>query len=888
MHTSGLKKIYYLSSTHWDREWYRSFQGFRYRLVKVVDKVIDVLETDPQFKSFILDGQTVVLDDYTKIEPEKLERLTSLLTKDRIIAGPWYVMPDEFLVSGESLVRNLIIGHRLARRYGAKEPMKYGYLCDVFGHIAQMPQILNGFGIYGALVGRGTNVHTTDSHFLWQSPDGSCCTTFKVPEECGYGTFWLDVWAPYAADSDEEGLVERACRYIDREAERSELPFVVLMDGMDHSDIHEKAPWLARRLEEIYHCPVVFESLDKIPEDLSTYITRLPVKEGELNETAKRCVEHNMLITYTLSSRYDLKKANDHCQTLLEKWAMPCAVLSAWNGTVLRKAFLDEAYRQLIKCHAHDSICGCSIDRVHRDMHYRFRQSEAIAEELIGETVLHLSDLSRVDGASEEYVLSILNPLAFQRKEVIKAEIWFLPGYSHRYCEQAQAEYRNAFRLLDRFGREVSYAILEIQKGKYVEMPGQGKVLRDCYTIAFSAELEACGETEYRIVPSDKPVRCLEGLATGFYSAENNSVSLEISERGTVTLTDKLSGKVYQDLLGYVDDADIGDGWFYGKPVNDRVISSRGFPASVELLYDHRDICAFQIISYLRLPEGIVRDPDHWIRKEEWKELKIRSVITFYKESRYIDVASWVDNSVKDHRLRLLLPTGLHGGAYQAGQAFTFVERKTGIDPLTADWKECEKYEKACDGILLKRDVAGDGLAFLSEGGLHECAALNDGTLAITLFRSFSATVSTNGEPDGELQGMLAFRYRIQLLSREDTLADLVRSADALRAGVRFTSFPANPGSALRTAVPFLTLKSRNTAVSVIKPPEDGEPNCAIIRLVNYSNQVSRAELSCAETLTCVFETDLLEQNQAALPVSSPLYLELPPWKIKTLRMIWK
>ena len=105
--------IFYFSSTHWDREWYQDFQSYRYRLVKLVDKLLDLFDKDPEYKTFHFDGQTVVLEDYSEIRPECKERLKTLISEGKILVGPWYVMPDEFLVSGESLIRNLMQGHAL-------------------------------------------------------------------------------------------------------------------------------------------------------------------------------------------------------------------------------------------------------------------------------------------------------------------------------------------------------------------------------------------------------------------------------------------------------------------------------------------------------------------------------------------------------------------------------------------------------------------------------------------------------------------------------------------------------------------------------------------------------------------------------------------------------
>ncbi|MGI5960118.1 MAG: glycosyl hydrolase-related protein [Massiliimalia sp.] len=892
MKNQPLQKIYYLASTHWDREWYRPFQGFRYRLVKVTKEILDTLDQMPEFETFVFDGQTVVLEDFTQIEPKRADQLKRLISSNRLKVGPWYVMPDEFLVSGESLVRNLMMGHRLAKDYGADQPMKYGYLCDVFGHVAQMPQILNQFGIQGALVGRGTNLHTTPAHFLWEAPDGSQCITFKVPEECGYGTFWFDVWYPYSQDQDDQALVQRACEYITREQARSDLPFVLLMDGMDHERIHPKAPWLAKQLEKQYGCPVVFRSPEEMAAELSQCQSEMPVKRGELNETDRRCVEHNMLITYTLSSRYDLKKENDQCQSLLEHWIEPIYAAAKLSGFPFPDGYKQQMYRYLISCHAHDSICGCSIDGVHQDMHYRFRQVKSIGQELIWDAVQQFRGGVCPDETSEEYQLRIMNPLPFERREVIQAKIDFQPGYRHTYCEQAKAEWKNAFRLLDEAGNEISYVITDLHKNQFVNVPGESyRQQRDGYTIAFSAVLPPCKTAQYRVVPCDRPVRCLRHLSQGIGQAESETMRLWIASNGSVTLTDKLTGRVYENLLTYVDDADIGDGWFYGKPIGDRAVSSQGFPSSIELLYDHQDVCCFQIVTWMRLPVSSNHCSDHWGRSQQTEELPIASKITFYREKRYVDVTVSVDNHIQDHRLKVMLPTGIPGGTYQADQAFCFVTRKTGIDDSTHDWKECEKYEKSFEHIVLKRDENQNGIAFLSSYGLHECAALDDpqGTLAVTLFRCFDTTFLTNGEPDGQLQGKLEFSYRIQLLSAEDSLADLQRSAEALRAGIVCDSMPVAPGTPFASWDSLLVHTGKDTAVSMIKLPEAEEEDALIVRVVNYSEHSAPARLEFCRPIEQAWEVTLEEQALTQIPFEgNGLITQLRPWQIKTVKVTLK
>src|SRR5215470_15429825 len=165
--------------THWDREWYQPFQEFRGRLVRLMDRLIDVLEQDPAFTHFHLDGQTIVLEDYLEVRPRRRNALRQLIRARRIGIGPWYVLPDEFLVSGESLIRNLQIGHRLAAEFGA--PAKIGYLPDEFGHTAQMPQILAGFGIDCAVVWRGVGSDVTETLFTWEGLDGTQVLTVYLP-----------------------------------------------------------------------------------------------------------------------------------------------------------------------------------------------------------------------------------------------------------------------------------------------------------------------------------------------------------------------------------------------------------------------------------------------------------------------------------------------------------------------------------------------------------------------------------------------------------------------------------------------------------------------------------------------------------------------------------
>ena len=186
-----MKKIYIVSHTHWDREWYRPYGYFRSKLVYVLDKVLSLLERDEDYKHFLLDGQAIPLEDYLEIKPENRERLADLIASGRLSAGPWYIQPDELAPDGESFIRNLMLGIQITRQFG--EPMRVGYLPDSFGHSGQMPHILKGFGIQSAVVMRGVpeqDIHS--SEFMWEGDNGDALLTVYLPHGYSNAMFMPD------------------------------------------------------------------------------------------------------------------------------------------------------------------------------------------------------------------------------------------------------------------------------------------------------------------------------------------------------------------------------------------------------------------------------------------------------------------------------------------------------------------------------------------------------------------------------------------------------------------------------------------------------------------------------------------------------------------------
>jgi alpha-mannosidase len=893
------EKIFYFAGTHWDREWFKTFQTFRFRLVETMNEICDVLERDPDFRTFHLDGQTSIVEDFLAIEPGMRDRMMQLLKDNRLKAGPWYTMPDEFLPSGESLIYNLLFGKRIAEELGV-ETFKCGFLCDIFGHIAQMPQILNGFGIRSALVGRGTNDHTCPSHFLWQSPDNSSCYTFKVPEAVGYGTFWYDVLADYVtgADPSFKHLLERSCAYIKAELKRSELPYVVLMDNMDHEKIHPVVPVLCSELEKIYGCPVVIDELTALTEALIPHTSQLSVKKGELIETAKAVVIHNMLITNTLSSRYDLKKSNDQCQILLEKWANPITAASLIFGQEVQKSYIDTAYGYLLKNHAHDSICGCSIDEVNQDMTYRFRQTSDIARTSTEYGLSSLLGLTKKVSAPAPNIINetdgtmriaLFNPLPFPRHEVVSFDIPFDQDYAATYTDPSSLEKLNAFKLIDSCGNEVPYNLNRITTNAfYSEYKGYYPIPANMYNLSVEAKLPAFGYQEYKLVPQKKPVRYLAETASNEWSAENEFIALTIHENGTLTLKDKKTNVEYKNLLSFLDDGEAGDGWFHRKPQNDRTFISRGSRTVIEKKTDGPCACVFGVTTVMEVPESLCFTQNGINRNSPLKELRIHTEITFTKTSPWVDLKITVDNNIRDHRLRVRFPSGISGGTYEADQSFCFVRRDVGFDRNTGDWKEPALAEKGFSGILTKRNHER-GLTVISAYGVHEAAALDDpdGSLVFTLLRSHGRTFLTSGQPDSQLNIPLVYEFRLLPAASDMPHAEIVRIRDCFQAGVKCAQEPKTAAFEPQSDKSFFHLDSEHLVLSNMKRPENGSPKTIIARFVNYSDREATGRFTCGRYIKdarlCRLDESAYEDVDAR-PVFTGNCLEITaaPYKIVT------
>lgn len=875
----GKMQVFYFSGTHWDREWYQTFQGFRIKLERVLKELICFLEENPDFTTFYLDGQTIVLDDFLEVAPDYGERLRSLICAGRILIGPWYCMPDEFLVSGEAMIKNLQMGHKKAIEHGAQSAWKMGYICDIFGHTSQFPQILNGFGITDAVLGRGTNEQTTKMFFRWQSPDGSECVVYKVPDYSGYGAFSLEVVGQRQKNEElhpNSAAFEKKCKvFLDRIVQNTDVPYLVIADAMDHEPVHKFTKEYIKKIGEMYpDWHIKHGSMDELFEKLKG--CNLQVRRGELIDTVKEDSKYLHLLTNTLSSRYDIKSRNDLCQDIMEKWLEPFAAYMKNEGLTVSQGYAEIAWKNLIQNHPHDSICGCGIDRIHKEMGYRFSQVESISEAVTQETLVLKTGEFKAIG-SENNLINIIQFNTYKAFKTVTVDVPFEIGYPS-YHEPFGYEEINCFRLYDCDGNEIPYRIEKFVKNVNMRSKSEETKKVDIYTLTFGLELKPFGATVIRVVPSNKAVRFGGSTALLDGSLENAFIKAEVENDGRLTVYNKKTGKTYKNLMGIVSDGEIGDGWYSVRPAcgtkNVKTVLKR-----VDILTNNLSGASVRVLRTMSVPSKADYSATGIIRSEIIAEIEIDTVYTLNEKDDFISVKMEINNTAKDQRLRLILPTDTNSKTYQASQSFCFIERNAGINAETLDYQEPEQLEKNMRGIVLRKDNSERGLAFLSKYGLCEAACANDdrATILITLLRGFSKTFTTNGEHDGQMQGKNVYEFVLKPLDG-DSFSLLQKLQDDIKRP--YYMFVLNEDCKLSNS---MISTEGNCNVSIIKRSSDGDG--IIMRLYNTENSMQNFKIF-APMLSNAYLCDLLETEKERLNYENDVIeLIVPPYKIMTIKI---
>lgn len=785
--------------THWDREWYLPFQAFRIRLVRLLDDLLPLLEADLSYARFLLDGQTAVLDDYLEVRPEAAETLGRLAASNRLSIGPWMILMDEFMVSGETIVRDLQMGIRRATDFGG--PMEVGYLPDMFGHVAQMPQILREAGLEHAVVWRGVPGEVTQSAFWWEAPDGS-----RVRAEYLYGSYSNGRDLP----DDAKQLISRARSY-EGEIGDSRVPGsgLLLMNGTDHQ---MPQPWLGRIVAE---ANAVQDDYRFTVTSLPEYLADQPVEglrtwRGELRSGARA----NVLMGVA-SNRLDIHRACAVAERSLERRAEPLAALllpaEQYPGPLL-----EIAWRLLVLNSAHDSSCACSADEVVDAVKVRYEEARQVGDGLTRDTVRWLA--GRIDAPTGSTV--VLNPSAAERSGVVQFRV---PGAGPLHLVALDDGTTVPAQVVDTIGgvgfasnvtpdqiswltdmmrgpelagsRITSYELDRDEAGatltcvgaspddrvvdlgslrdELIELAKAGVTIavrvmhaprRD--VIARVADVPGFGWRSYEVVDGPGPETALRA---GEHWLANEHLEVDVDQHsGTYTIT-TVDGVIATGLGRLVEGGDGGDTYNYSPPTEDVVIEH---PEAVTVtLHEDGPIRAqLRVLTWYRWPHHAVGNERVCTRRSDEEILsEVVTTLELRAGEPFLRVRTELDHRCRDHRLRAHFPLPSPVTSSHAECAFAVVERG-----LTT---EGGPHETPLPTFVSRRFVDAsdghDGIALLHDG-LLEYELVDDGSeLALTLLRATGylsrSEIALRPNPAGpldpvegpQLQGPFAVEYAV-------------------------------------------------------------------------------------------------------------------------------
>ena len=563
--------VHIISHSHWDREWYLPFEKHRMHLVELVDAILEKFETDENYRSFFLDGQTIALDDYLEIRPEKREQVKKYVREGRLWTGPWYILQDEFLTSGESCVRNLLTGMESAKKYGKLSHV--GYFPDAFGNAGQMPQVLKQAGMEAIAFGRGVKpvglnnevkggqYESTFSEMNWQSQDGSSLPGILFANWYNNGMEIPVDEAEAKAYWDER--LEKARKY----AGTSQLLF---MNGCDHQPVQKNFAQAIETARKLY------PEIEFIHSDFETYAKAVKAEMTEqtstvVGELISQETDGRWTLVNTCSANADLKIANRKGESALERQAEPAYAVASILGAVYPEDLFSYSWKKLMQNHPHDSICGCSVDEVNREIEARFAKSLQVAEELY-KNGLHLiadqidTKFVTSDDGKKQITFAVFNFSGWKKTQVITVELDAKRIYENltQSWNELEGESFPEFALYDVSGNKVNAKIERKTTAFGYDLPDdrfRQPYMAQRVQVTFEAEdVPAIGYQVYVLKEAEESLSTdtheLIETSTETTEAtskdkefvmENENVFVRINLDGSFDLTDKKTGHTFEN-----------------------------------------------------------------------------------------------------------------------------------------------------------------------------------------------------------------------------------------------------------------------------------------------------------------------------------------------------
>jgi Alpha-mannosidase len=843
------------------------------QLVQLFEHLFDMLDNNPGFKAFLMDGQVIPVVDYLDMKPENRDKIVKYVKEGRLQIGPWYTLPDQFPVDGECLARNLLWGIRKSGKLGGA--MRIGYTSFGWGQSAQIPQILANFDIDVCITAkRVTKKRAPDSEFIWRSPDGTELLTTRLGEHAranfnfevtlpiafGHiytGDDWQYKWESgglpfHRADKGGYGndyfrldqpeqyfpkylkdCIEKVWKTTDDTVMKSDR---LLMDGSDFTEPQKLVPKMIEDANKLFEDRrLIHDSLPEFIDIMKRNIDKgqLVVVEGELREGPATLCSAN-----ALTNRMDIKKLNRRAQNELIRTAEPMAVMAWMTGSVYPREFLDKAWEYLLLSHAHDSINGVAQEKIAQDVIHRLSQvieiSDAVTDYAIGEILkkIDLGDLDKKDSA-----VALFNPYPYQTKEVL--QLW---------VDTQKEDCINSFELVDSNGNKVDMQYVGRNEEAVPLSEGNSRpwpVYVDRHEIYIDTGLiPACGFKVLKIVPRttfnrlgiywpDTKICSGKELYVDPNTIENEFIRVEMQGNGTFDLYDKTSGRSFKSMGYYVDTAEAGDMWNHFEPSHNRTYTSIGTNARI-WMEECGELSATMVYEFeMRLPARLEKETNlgkkYGNRSDEARDMLIRTYITLHKGERGVRLRTLVDNNVEDHILKIAFPSCIQAEYSDAAGHF-YVDRRP-VKPV----RENENgYYPDMQTLPMQTfvDISDGkfGMAVVSKD-LAEFEAMDDDkrTVLMTLFKATRTVVCTEfrsaakykDDKGCQVQGRLELEYGIYLHEGDYEKGNIYDMAQKFNTPVRAVQTGKHEGSMV-SCCSLVSLEG-GFIPAAIKQSEDGE-----------------------------------------------------------------
>lgn len=731
--TADLPVAHVIFTTHWDREWVQTFEQYRFRLVGLIDRLMAILDREPDIR-FVFDGQSVVIEDYLEIRPECRAHLQALAQAGRIVFGPWYVLADQFLEGDEATIRNLQLGMRLAGGFGG--PLRHGYIPDSFGSIAVLPAIMSGFGIGSVNFGRGAPA-LDQAVFRWCWKDGSEVLALNR----GYGNALSlahdDLWRDLA-ESDPSAASSLAAARALLPGEGGSCPAgpIYLSTGLDHMEMRAG---MGRILDALNEAQLGWRFTASDPAAFAADTERSVASRGQtltsITGEMRGSADRPMDLQGVLSTNREIKRLNRLCELILSRTLEPLELAHHARTGTSHAHFLWHAWKLLVQNHPHDSICACSRDEVIVDMHARFQHilqlHELMAERILRE-LLPQRPSTALPGAVPGF--AVFNGILRRGRAHLSLRVRIpvrLDGDEWDVVDATGTVVGRGVTVGHRSkDLETFYATNHDLGALACKAPQAGRAAEQIYTLVDIDGVADLGQAAgFSLFTLQTPAqgRALPTVEAAGRMIANDRLALVVTAEGSLRLTDRVCGTVWDGLSWFEDCADRGDTYDFQPLSGDVPVSTRGgVPLEVSASVIDERTARLVVMLEFGIPQRFGPNGRSHL------QVKQRLECTYVLRTGCARVearVAWVNEALQ-HRLRVgwafeSRPEIRSGGHFAAlDRAWTSPDERFPCRPLT-DWLQL-----------------GDGpqaLAIITRG-LYEFEARTrgdgGGDLLITLIRS--------------------------------------------------------------------------------------------------------------------------------------------------------